>query len=165
MIGRHTVKFWSKTQQNITLSTAEAELVALVKGACEGIGIGSLLKDMGQGANEPFDIYTDAEAAMGMVQREGSGRTRHIDVGILWIQQKAKLGVMEIGKIDTKWNVADIVTKPVPSEILWKHTITMGFELREGRAEASVELVDLESSESANDEILNVDVHQAASSR
>ena len=47
MIGDHCVKFWSKTQQNITISTAEAELVALVKGGCEGIGIMSLMDDLG----------------------------------------------------------------------------------------------------------------------
>ena len=29
------MKYWSKTQANIVLSTAEAEQVALVKGVCE----------------------------------------------------------------------------------------------------------------------------------
>ena len=46
MKGDHCLKFWSKTQHNIVLSTAEAELVALVKGVCEAKGVASIMKDM-----------------------------------------------------------------------------------------------------------------------
>ena len=38
--------------------------------------------------NEDFDLYTDASAVIGIVQREAIGRTRHIDVNMLWIQQR-----------------------------------------------------------------------------
>ena len=88
MVGRHCLKFWSKTQQNITLSSAEAELVALVKGGCEGKGLIALMKDLGIDTYDDFEVYTDANAAIGIVQREGVGRTRHIDVNMLWVQQR-----------------------------------------------------------------------------
>ena len=42
------------------------------------------------GGGGDFDLFTDAEAAIGMTQREGVGRTRHIDTGLLWIQQKER---------------------------------------------------------------------------
>ena len=141
MQGSHCLKHWSKTQQNITLSSAEAELVALVKGSCEGIGIGSLMEDL-KGKNQGvIDMYTDASAAIGITQREGVGRTRHIDVGMLWVQQKQKAGELEIHKVDGKWNPADVLTKHVPSEIIIRHLETAGMKMREGRAEAAAQLV------------------------
>ena len=33
-------------------------------------------------------IWADAKAALGMIERGGVGKVRHIDVGILWLQQK-----------------------------------------------------------------------------
>ena len=144
MKGSHCIKFWSKTQQNITLSSAEAELVALVKGGCEGKGLIALMKDLGMNVCDDFDLYTDANAAIGMVQREGVGRTRHIDVNMLWVQQKQKEGELVIGKVDTRYNPSDIMTKPVPTEILWRHVASLGFEARDGRADSAVALVDEE---------------------
>ena len=46
MKGEHCIKFWSKTQTSIVTSTAEAELVALVKGVCEAKGVAAVWKDM-----------------------------------------------------------------------------------------------------------------------
>ena len=112
MKGSHCLKHWSKTQQNITLSSAESELVALVKGSCEGIGMCSLMEDLNGRNQGVVDMCTDAAAAIGITQREGVGRTRHIDVGMLWIQQRQNTGVLGIHKVDTTWNPADVLTKP-----------------------------------------------------
>ena len=87
MRGAHAIKFWAKTQQSIALSSGEAELVAMVRGSCEAIGVGALLRDLGFETGR-IGVYTDASAAIGMAQREGVGRTRHLDTGALWIQQK-----------------------------------------------------------------------------
>ena len=86
-------------------------------------------------------MYTDASAAMGMVQRQGTGKTRHIDVGMLWIQQNVKQGEVKVDKVASKMNPADIFTKAVPAEVMWKHMEYMGFKSREGRADSAVELV------------------------
>ena len=141
MRGEHCLKFWAKTQSNITTSTAEAELVALVKGTCEAKGVVNVLQDLTGEEVGKIGVYTDASAAIGMAQRKGSGKVRHIDVGMLWIQQHCKNGTVEVKKVAGKSNPADIFTKGVPAEIMWGHMKAMGFENREGRAEAAVELV------------------------
>ena len=141
MKGDHCIKYWSKTQANIVTSTAEAELVALVKGVCEAKGVAAVMKDMIGKDTGAIGVFTDASAAIGIVQRTGVGKVRHIDVGMLWVQQNQKQGEIEVQKVGTKNNPADIFTKHVPGEIVWKHLMAIGFENREGRAEVAIGLV------------------------
>ena len=90
MRGMHCIKFWSKTQSSVVTSTAEAELVALVKGVSEAKGVASIMKDMVGRETGKIGVYTDASAAIGITQRQGIGKTRHIDVGLLWIHNRAR---------------------------------------------------------------------------
>ena len=89
-------------------------------------------------------IYTDASAAIGIVQRVGVGKVRHIDVGMLWVQQKQRDGEIEVQKVGTKTNPADVFTKHVPAEVVWRHLGYMGFEDRQGKAELAVEVAKLD---------------------
>ena len=45
--GSGVLKSWSKTQSTIALSSGEAELAAVVKGATEGLGMKAIMKDFG----------------------------------------------------------------------------------------------------------------------
>ena len=141
MRGDHCIKFWSKTQASVVLSPGEAELVALVKGACEAKGIASVIRDMTNKEPGKIGIYTDASAAIGMVQRQGTGKVRHIEVGMLWIQQNQKEGEVQVTKVDGRYNPADMFTKQVPAEIMWRHMAKLGFGSREGRAENAIKVV------------------------
>ena len=79
----HLIKAWSKTQAIIAKSSAESELYALVKGACESLGTCTLLRDFGE-ANPRVRLHIDASAAKGIVERKGLSKVRHIDVDVLW---------------------------------------------------------------------------------
>ena len=89
-IGEHIIKAWSKTQASVTLSSAEAELVAMCKLAAEMIGVGSLARDLGQ--DMKITVYADSSAAIAIAKRRGSGKLRHINIGLLWIQDKVRSG-------------------------------------------------------------------------
>ena len=52
------IKHWSKTQPTIALSVGEAEFTALVKAGTEGIGLQSLMKDLGC-ENIKITLFTD----------------------------------------------------------------------------------------------------------
>ena len=65
------LKSWSKTQSTIALSSGEAELAAVVKGATEGLGMQAIMKDFG--IKVGLAMFSDATAAIGMVKREGIG--------------------------------------------------------------------------------------------
>ena len=71
-IGGHTVKSYLRKQRTVALSSAEAELHAMVAASAESIGIIGLCSDMGitiQG-----DVYAESSAALGITQRSGNGK-------------------------------------------------------------------------------------------
>ena len=78
MWGQHCLKMWSSTQATVALSSAEAELYALTKGAAQGLGMTALLHDFGPTAT--VTVHTDASAAIGIVRRAGLGKLRYLNV-------------------------------------------------------------------------------------
>ena len=68
MLGNALVSHWSRTQATIALSSAEAELNAVLKGAVEGLS----LKQLGDELNIvlPLKIRGDASAVEGIVARQ-----------------------------------------------------------------------------------------------
>ena len=98
--GYHCVKSWSKTQATVALSSAESELTAAVKTASEMIGMIGMARDMG--LKVEGDIWVEASAAMGIVNRQGCGKIRHLDTRLLWVQQKKLREEINFGKINGK---------------------------------------------------------------
>ena len=47
MLGKHTLRTRSTTQPTVALSSAEAEYYALVEGATRGLGLKTMLGEMG----------------------------------------------------------------------------------------------------------------------
>ena len=119
MIGNHCVRSWSTTQSIVALSSGEAEFYGIVKGASVGIGLRSVLADLGVDCR--IRIHTDASAAKAIASRKGLGKVRHVEVNQLWIQDRVGSGDIEIQKIPGSVNPADALTKHVGSEILTKH--------------------------------------------
>ena len=127
MWGTSMLKSWSSTQNTIALSSAEAELYAMSKCAQQCLSISSLAAD--------FDvilrpiIYSDATAAIGIAYRSGlGGKTRHVRVQYLWIQGSLQRKDLELEKVGTADNPADVLTKFVPSELMSRHVRWMGYE-------------------------------------
>ena len=81
MRGTHLIKHWRVTQETVALSSGEAELISLVRGPGQGLGVQSLLRDLG--VSSRVTILTDASAAIGMCKRTGVGKVRHLDTRLL----------------------------------------------------------------------------------
>ena len=134
-IGEHFIKGWSKTQTSITLSSAEAELVALCKLAAEMIGLGSMASDFG--VDMKVVMYADSSAAIAIAKRRGAGKLRHINIGLLWIQDKTESEEIVIKKVKGVSNPADMMTKSVNKEKLDKYMDMTKQQRVEGRAKES----------------------------
>ena len=85
--GGCLIKSWSLTQAVVALSSGEAELYGIVKGSSEGLGAQSLLKDLG--IETRVRVLADASAALGVVNRIGLGKLRHLHTNWLWVQDKS----------------------------------------------------------------------------
>ena len=138
MAGKHLIKSWSSTQKNITLSSGEAELVAAVKMSTELIGILQLLEDWG--VKREARVYVDSSAAIGITQRRGNGKLRHVKVGMLWIQEKVENGELNITKVLGTENPADAMTKHLLGRKIQALMQKIGQEGRSGRSELSLHL-------------------------
>ena len=66
MVGKCVIRTLSKTQSLIALSSAEAELYAMVQAASEGLGARAMAAEFGIGP-KPF-LHVDASAAIGVAQ-------------------------------------------------------------------------------------------------
>ena len=109
MLGQHTVQFTSTTQIPVSLSSGESEWNGLVKGAACGLGVQSLLRDMGW--DMELALHTDSSAARGIGSRRGAGRLKHIDTQLLWLQDHVSRKRLQVFKIDGMRNPADLGTK------------------------------------------------------
>ena len=147
MWGRHCLKSWAKTLPVIALSTGEAELGAVVKGATEGLGLQAGLQDMGVDAG--IQLKSDATAAIGIVSRLGLGKVRHLAVADLWVQQCIRSGKIACCKVPGPENASDAMTKALDGPLLWQHMHAIGLRKLSGRAEAAPQSSNFKSKKAA----------------
>jgi hypothetical protein len=132
MRGAHLLKHWSVTQKVITLSSGEAELAGVVRGASEGCGLQSLAADLGVGMK--IGLHADSSAAIGICRRSGIGRVRHLAVSQLWVQERLRAGDFTLHKVPGDENPADILTKAVARTLLDRHLDRLCVLREAGRA-------------------------------
>ena len=119
MIGSHLIKAWSRTQNHVTLSSAEAELYAMVKCTAELLGIKSMMADWGRAKSGL--LCADSTAAFGIAKRKGAGKLRHINK-IVKLPFRKALGTE---------NPADLITKHLRRELPNGNLTKLGQEVRE----------------------------------
>ena len=106
--GAHLVQHWSRTQSTIALSSAEAELNAILKMGQEMLGIRELLKEMG--VHKELVINCDSSAVKGILSRRGSGKVKHLEVRQLWLQERIGRKEIALEKIPRSQNIGDALT-------------------------------------------------------
>ena len=136
--GRHLIKHWSTTQSTVALSSAEAELTGISKGAAQGLGLQVIASDLG--ITLTLTVMSDAMAAIGIARRRGLGKVRHLAVADLWMQDRIRKGDFKLEKIAGAENPADMLTKHVARDLLQKHMVTLGLFLEDGRADSAPEI-------------------------
>jgi hypothetical protein len=106
----------------------------MVKAGAESMGMENLMADMGMEPGGKSIIYADAAAALGVAARRGAGKIRHLDVRILWVQEKNIKDRMSFEKVKGEENTADGLTKYIGKEILEKMVRALVMHWRSGRA-------------------------------
>ena len=132
MHGAHLTMAEWKTQSNIALSSGEAEFYSMVHATSEALGMQAMMQDYHDGL-DPW-LYVDASAAIGMAQRTGLGKIRHLDTADLWVQERLKNGDFQITKVPGSINPADALTKFLDAGTLQRLISLMSLVHEDGRA-------------------------------
>ena len=135
LLGRHLLKHWASTQKNITLSSGEAELGAVVRGFSEALGLQSVARDLGVELKP--EVHADSSAAIGICNRSGIGKVRHLAVAQLWVQESVRSRACRLFKVLGTENPADLMTKPLPRTEIDGHLRRLGLSRATGRAETA----------------------------
>lgn len=136
MLGKHTLRTWSTTQPTIALSAAEAEYYAMVEGATRGLGLKTMIDEMGVKL-DVIVISTDSSSAKSFASQRGLKRMRHIECKELWLQEAVCRGKVKLMKVDGQRNPADMFTKYLAHAEILKHSQRLGIRVLQRSAEPS----------------------------
>ena len=123
MVGGIVVNASSTTQQCVTLSTSEAEYVAMAQEAKTALFTKTVLDFLQpELANETIDLFEDNQGAIAITENPISGgRTKHIDVCYHFIRELVEPKVLNIQYTDSSNQHTDILTKPLGLEAFARH--------------------------------------------
>jgi hypothetical protein len=113
---------WSARKQPlITLSTAEAEYIALTTVAREVLYLQLLVGELYEPVTLPTPVYCDNQAAIALASNNKfHSRTKHIDLRYHFVRDHVKNGTFGLHYCPTDDNVADAFTKALPRPRLQK---------------------------------------------
>jgi len=112
-----------RKQDFVTLSTCEAELVALVEVVKDNISVLNILHEY-EATNmfvipRPITVFCDNIATQFVsTNRVFNGRTRHFDIRTMRIRELIEEGKFKIEHIVSRENIADMFTKVLPRELI-----------------------------------------------
>ncbi len=116
------VSWASKLQSQVTLSTTEAEYIAMSQALRDVIPVMNLLQEMRERdfqviCNEPYvycKVFEDNSGALELARLPKlHPRTKHINVCYHHFCKHVRKGLIMIFPIDMKDHIADVLTKPL----------------------------------------------------
>lgn len=108
---------WSSQRQSVTsLSTAEAEYIALAHGTKEAIWLRRLLNDL-KFSCTTIPLFVDNQSAIKLANNsEFHKRSKHIDVRYHFVRDIVNQNIIELNYVESKEQLADVFTKPLAKQ-------------------------------------------------
>ncbi|GJV27384.1 ribonuclease H-like domain-containing protein [Tanacetum coccineum] len=120
-VNGNLVSWKSKKQATLSKSSAEAEYRAMASATCEIMWILKLLQDLDLDGLAPVTLFCDNKSAIQIaanpVMHE---KTKHFDIDVHLVREKVASGLIKTEKVDSKSQVADILTKALGTA---QHTV------------------------------------------
>jgi len=113
-LGLNDAMFYAKSQKMklVTLSSTEAEYVALCEAATEVVWLRRLLRDIGFAQDSPTIVYEDNKSCIDMVNnRSRHQASKHINPKYHFVRAKQQKKVIDVQYISTNDQLADLFTK------------------------------------------------------
>ncbi|KAH9649806.1 hypothetical protein KPL70_026120 [Citrus sinensis] len=117
------VSWVSKLQTVVALSTTEAEYMAATQACKEAIWIQRLLEELGH-KQQKIPVFCDSQSALHIARNPAfHSRTKHIGVQYHFVREVVEDGSVDLQKIHTKENLADVLTKPINTDkFVWSRS-------------------------------------------
>ena len=116
----------SRRQHCITMSSCEAELVALAELAIELIHVDAMLEHVGYRREGPIAAGTDNKGAYDLCHRYTSAQnSRHVDRKLFKMREMRGAGIVTVELVPTALNPADLFTKILSRQVFEKHRKTV----------------------------------------
>ena len=121
--GKSLISWSSKNQRTVTLSSTEAEFVALTDVTREVMWLQPIFKFLGYKKIESVTIiFEDNRPAIHLASNQQTkGRTKHFNVKVKFISELIEQKIFKIQKVNTAENCADTMTKPLGKVQFFKH--------------------------------------------
>ena len=108
------ISWCCRKQDVVSLSTAEAEYIALSETCKEVLWMKQVMKHFDINPEKPVMIFTDNQSALAMVDNQRfSNRTKHIDTKFHFVRDVSDKGLVSIRYHPSNTNIADMLTKPL----------------------------------------------------
>lgn len=109
-----TISWASRRQASVTLSSMEAEYVALSEACQEAVWLRQLLVDFGESQEGATTILEDNQGCIAFVKTERvNRRSKHINTRQKFVQELCSTGQIALEYCPTDQMAADILTKPL----------------------------------------------------
>ena len=80
------------------------------------------------------EVWGDAPAALGIINRHGLGKTRHIETSLLWVQETVARQHLKYAKVRGKDNLVDLFTQYLDAATIDHHVNKLQCKYGGGRA-------------------------------
>lgn len=118
----NTVSWASRKQTTVSLSSTEAEYVALAEAICEAKWIRKLLDELGIECAGPIPIFEDNQSCIVIAEEPREyKRMKHINIKYHFIREVIANGEIELRYKPTDEQIADMMTKALGGKNFIKH--------------------------------------------
>jgi hypothetical protein len=120
-LGKGAIYSKSSTQKLNTLSSTEAELVAVTEASYQVLWTKFFLSEQGY-VMQPATMFQDNQSTIHLLKngQSNSERTRHMDIRYFFITDRIKRGDIQVIFKPTLKMMADIMTKPLTGNLFRK---------------------------------------------
>jgi hypothetical protein len=131
-VNENLISWCTRKQQTVALSSAEAELMAMVEVVKEVKWMSMLLEEIGYRVTKPIQILSDNQAAIKIAHNDiEHDRTKHIDIKYHFVRNEVNRGQVTVKWIRTQQQIADIFTKTLTHAPFITHRDKLVYKMNE----------------------------------
>ena len=116
LFGNSPISWKSKKQPTVSKSSSESEYTAIANAGLKITWVVRLLKDLRVHKLEPVTLHCDSQSAIYIAKNPVfHDKTKHIKIDCHFTRDKVLEGLIQLSYLPTQHQLADILTKILPS--------------------------------------------------